>query len=338
MCRICSRQVSIINLATHSNLCIEQKSIEESLMKIKNDLMKELPEISKLKNKIKFESMVFANQKKKDDLNSSQISERASVGGRHQVSFKPHDFGKSKAAGAFRRSGTITLTDEDKFENNHTPHGLGSPTRTVFEGYTKNNFMAIQEYPDEEQTPSRAPQRRNSKEMEQQFKEAFDSMRHKSRSPVDTGGITDNISPRGKDIEVILKEELIQQAEVASIIPNNRYDCNDSMIEEFSNIGIKNKKMSRTNTKNVPSAGEGFALQLHKSKESLDHGREEPQLLSKKDVNTSLHELRGNNHDLKRAMSGYVNILVEPLDNSLSDIGSPMERSRREIPRKMKFT
>ena len=316
----------------HSNFCVEQKSIEESLAKIKNDLVKELPEVSKLKNKIKFESMLFANQKKKDDLNVSQISERASVGGRHQVTFRPHDPDKSRS-NTFKRSGTITLTDDNKLESSNISLRMASPTRTIGESYVRGNFVAIQEYPDEEQTPSRAPKKLSSKDLTRDFNQAFGNNNQFSTSTFAMPDANEKRSSGMRDIDVIFKDEFINNPEMTSIIPNQKNECNDSMIEELSTFGIKNKSIPQKSgfqKLNIPLAD---PASCNGTRESLKLNKIESQTLKNENI-SSLHDISKNQKDHTRAKNSYNNILVEPLDHSLSDIGSPPTDSRRDFDRK----
>lgn len=77
-CRICLKELKLIELSNHSNFCQEKIKVEENIKKLDSEIIKECMRATGIKNKLKFEMMVYSRPKK---LIKTVVMERASYSG-----------------------------------------------------------------------------------------------------------------------------------------------------------------------------------------------------------------------------------------------------------------
>jgi hypothetical protein len=325
-CKICSKQFFIKDLASHSAFCQDQRGVEEGLSNLKAELFKELPAIREVKNKIKFEVMIYTKDRKKEE-GRSQMAERASVGGRQPVSFRHMEIEKPKSK-TIRKMGTLNLSEQDTIVGELSARRIHeSPVRTIY----GQNVEAIQEYSDEEQTPLRKVHKKKSKtDLEQEFKEAFEQPKGSPDTMVFRGFLGDRYSPRGDVHSTISKDEFFNGAEVNSIIPKTKFDPNDSIFEEFSKIGIKNRKLVKKGTFHESTAPLDGNNKLGKQFTNHNSQSSTIQIQNGKD---DVEELEGQRriNNSKQGEEGAIlnNVLVDEFNGLLSDIDSNSNSSKK---------
>jgi serine/threonine protein kinase len=322
-CRICSKQFTIVNLAIHSNYCKDQRSIESELLDIKKELGKMLPEIGKLKNKMKFEAILYTKEKKKDDLNASLFSERASVGGGHGLKFnQPSDL--PKRTGMLKKSETLNISEDDHFEPCLTSSQMISPIRAPFDGANYKGVVAIQEYPDEEQTPLRSPTKRRNTSGVLKDPESFMDSKPYGRSFSNLADMK-CIKRSSTDLrESIAKDEFMMGVETASLIPPLKFDCNDSMIEEFAKIGLQTGHLDKKESLQDASRNE-YLSPIEPKNKAIPGGAAGGAGGREVGLSKSLLDSNSRVQGGQRFETAFNNILIEDVNKSLSDLGSHLE-------------
>lgn len=292
---------------------------------MKAELFKELPSIRDMKNKIKFEAMLFAKDKKRDDQRGACL-ERASVGGRQQMplGFSEPEKDQKKV---LRKMGTLNLSDNDfaSCENS-----VKKTTESPFRINYGQDVVAIEEYSDEEQTPLRKASKKKSKEIRAQFsKEPIDQPKLSPEYPGIKGFIRDRVSPRGDVYSTLSKDEFFNGAEVNSIIPKTKFDPNDSIIEELSRIGIKNRQLVKKGTFHDMASLEKDKKQG--ARQMTNHNSQSSIIqLEKMSEDDEPHKHKSGPESKKKGQEQILhNVLVDEFQGLLSDMDSISDDSKQ---------
>lgn len=154
-CRICLKQIRLVDLQIHSKYCQDQTKVRDQLKKIDSDIVRDCHKATGLKNKVKFEIMSNRHKHLKID-SSGMASERASVGG-EKMSLRQIEASRNKRSGSF-----FNIHDELLGNNNDNitqkAGTFSARSRQLSEVPGKSNsnrFEQIVENSEDESTPAK---------------------------------------------------------------------------------------------------------------------------------------------------------------------------------------
>lgn len=280
-----------------------------------------------MKNKIKFEAMLFAKDKKKDD-HRSMCMERASVGGRQQMALGFPEPDKDKKR-VLKKMGTLNLSDNEFAScENSVKKASESPFRINY----GQDVVAIEEYSDEEQTPLRKVNKKKSKEIKEMLqREPIDQPKLSPDYQGFKGLIRDRMSPRGDVHSTLSKDEFFNGAEVNSIIPKTKFDPNDSIIEELSRIGIKNRQLVKKGTFHDMASLEKDKKQGVRQMTNHNSQSSIIQLEQKNSEDDEAQKHKSGPESKKNIQGQFLqNVLVDEFQGLLSDIDSISDDSKHD--------